>query len=52
MKLPFKENASVISENYKMSQNLLKKLKTKLSQNGDNLKEYDNIMKEQLKTYH
>ena len=32
-----------------MSQNRLNKLKKKLSQNGDNLTEYDNVMKDQSK---
>ena len=49
MKLPFKENVSLVSDNYEMSQNRLNKLKTKLSQNRDNLTEYDNVMKDQLK---
>ena len=50
VKLPFKENVSSVSDNYEMSQNRLNKLKKKLSQNGDNLTEYDNVMKDQLKT--
>ena len=33
-----------------MSQNILKKFKNKLSQNGDNLTEYNNVIKEHLKT--
>ena len=33
-----------------MSQNRLNKLKKKLSQNRDNLIEYNNVMKDQLKT--
>ena len=49
MKLPFKENVSLVSDNYEMSQNRLNKLKTKLSQNRNNLTEYDNVMKDQLK---
>ena len=49
VKLPFKENVSLVSDNYQMSQNRLNKLKKKLSQNGDNLTEYDNVMKDQLK---
>ena len=49
MKLPFKEDVSLVSDNYEMSQNRLNKLKTKLSQNRDNLTEYDNVMKDQLK---
>ena len=49
MKLPFKKNVSLVSDNYEMSQNRLNKLKTKLSQNRDNLTEYDNVMKDQLK---
>ena len=32
-----------------MSQNLLKKLKNKLSRNGDNFTEYNNVIKEYLK---
>ena len=32
-----------------MSQNRLNKLESKLRQNGANLTEYDNVMKEQLK---
>ena len=48
-KLPFKENVSLVSDNFEMSQNCLNKLKKKLSQNGDNLTEYDNVMKDQLK---
>ena len=50
MKLPFKENVSLVSDNYEMSQNRLNKLKKKLSQNRDNLIEYNNVMKDQLKT--
>ena len=49
MKLPFKEDVSLVSDKYEMSQNRLNKLKTKLSQNRDNLTEYDNVMKDQLK---
>ena len=49
VKLPFKKNVSLVSDNYEMSQNRLNKLKTKLSQNRDNLTEYDNVMKDQLK---
>ena len=33
-----------------MSQNRLNKLKRKLSQNRDNLTQYYNVMKDQLKT--
>ena len=50
MKLPFKENASLVSDNYEMSQNRLNRLKEKLSQNRDNLTEYYNVMKDLLKT--
>ena len=50
VKLPFKENVSLVSDNYEMSQNRLNKLKKKLSQNRDNLIEYNNVMKDQLKT--
>ena len=49
MKLPFKKNVSLVSDNYEMSQNRLNKLKKKLSQNRDNLTEYNNVMKVQLK---
>ena len=49
VKLPFKENVSLVSDNYEMRQNRLNKLKKKLSQNRDNLTEYDNVMKNQLK---
>ena len=49
VKLSFKKNVSLVSDNYEMSQNRLNKLKTKLSQNRDNLTEYDNVMKDQLK---
>ena len=49
MKLPFKENVSLVSDNYETSQNRLNKLKRKLSQNRDNLTEYNNVMKDQLK---
>ena len=49
VKLPFKENVSLVSDNYEMSQNRLNKLKKKLSQNRDNLTEYSNVMKDQLK---
>ena len=48
MKLPFKENVSLVSDNYEMSQNRLNKLKRKLSQNRDNLTECYNAMKDQL----
>ena len=50
VKLPFKENVSLISDNYQMTQNRLNKLKKKLSQNRNNLTEYNNLMKDQLKT--
>ena len=49
VKLPFKENVSLVSDNYEMSRNRLNKLKKKLSQNRNNLTEYDNVMKDQLK---
>ena len=49
VKLPFKENVSLVSDNYEMSQNRLNKLKKKLSQNRDNLIEYNTVMKDQLK---
>ena len=44
MKLPFTENVSLASDNYKMIQNCLNELKKKLSQN-----EYDNVVKDQSK---
>ena len=50
VKLSFKKNVSLVSDNYEMSQNRLNKLKKKLSQNRDNLIEYNNVMKDQLKT--
>ena len=50
VKLHFKEHVSLVSDNYEMSQNRLNKLKKKLSQNRDNLTEYNNVMKDQLKT--
>ena len=49
VKLPFKENVVLVSDNYEMSQNRLNKLKKKLSQNRDNFTEYNNVMKDQLK---
>ena len=49
VKLSFKKNVSLVSDNYEMSQNRLNKLKTKLSQNRDNLTECYNAMKDQLK---
>ena len=51
MKLPFKENISLVSDNYKMSQNHFNKLKNKLNENGDDLTEHNNLMKDQLKSY-
>ena len=48
-KPPFKENVLLVPDNYEMSQNRLNKLESKLRQNGANLTEYDNVMKEQLK---
>ena len=50
VKLHFKDDVSLVSDNYEMSQNRLNKLKKKLSQNRDNLTEYNNVMKDQLKT--
>ena len=44
VKLPFKENVSLVSDNYETSQNRWNTLKKKLSQNGDNLTEYNTIM--------
>ena len=49
MELHFKENVSLVSDNYEISQNRLNELRKKLSQNGDSLTEYDNVMKDQLK---
>ena len=49
VKLTFKENVVLVSDNYEMSQNRLNKLKKKLSQNRDNFTEYNNVMKDQLK---
>ena len=49
VKLSFKKNVSLVSDNYEMSQNRLNKLKKKLSQNRDNLIEYNTVMKDQLK---
>ena len=49
MRLPLTENVSIVSDNYEMSQNRLNKLKNKSSQNGNNLTEYDNVIKDQLK---
>ena len=37
VKLTLKENVSLVSDNYEMSQNRLNKSKEKLTQNGDNL---------------
>ena len=51
VKLPFKENISLVSDNYKMSQNHFNKLKNKLNENGDDLTEHNNVMKDQLKSY-
>ena len=42
VKLRFKENVSLVSANYEMSQNCLNKLKRKLKQNRDNLTEHNN----------
>ena len=49
VRLPLTENVSIVSDNYEMSQNRLNKLKNKSSQNGNNLTEYDNVIKDQLK---
>ena len=49
VKLRFKENVSLVSANYEISQNRLNKLKRKLNQNRGNLTEYNNVMKYQLK---
>ena len=48
VKLTFKENVSLVSGNYEMSQNLLNKLKKKLNQNGNNSTEYNIVVKNQL----
>ena len=44
--LSFKGNVLLVSDNYEMTQNHVNKFKNKLSQNGDNLTEYGNVMKE------
>ena len=49
VKLSFKENVLLVSDNDEMSQNRLNKLKKKLSQNRDNLTEYNNVIKDHLK---
>ena len=49
VELPFKENHALLSDNYNLSLKRLKKLKSRLSNDVELLKHYDNVFKEQLK---
>ena len=49
VKLPFKENHSVIEDNYNISKQRLKNLCKKLTEDKNLLTEYDNIIQDQLK---
>ena len=53
VKLPFKENHAALPDNYILSRNRLLQLKSRLDKDANLKKEYDEIMKEQLKAgYH
>ena len=49
LELPFKENHALLSDNYNLSLKRLKKLKSRLSNDVELLKDYDNVFREQLK---
>ena len=49
VKLPFKENHSLLGDNYNLSKNRLKNLLSQFDHDRNLLKEYDSIIQEQLK---